>query len=119
VVVPNPIGFGLAGLWTGSYDRCEDNRSTRVVLSLTEPVPGRVGGSLRYSAPEGSGACSVDGVVVEHGKKITLKARCSGGAPAYLAPDRQSLLTYSGAELSGDVEPQEPCMTIMLKKTER
>ena len=57
-------------------------------------------------------------VVVERGKRLTLKAHCSGSAPAYLAPDHESLLTFSGAELSGNVEPQEPCMTVTLRKNE-
>jgi hypothetical protein len=30
----------------------------------------------------------------------------------------ESLLTFSGAELSGNVEPQEPCMTVTLRKNE-
>jgi serine/threonine-protein kinase len=116
--VATPAGYGLAGQWTGSFDRCEDNRSTRIAMTLTEPAQGRVSGTLRYSAPEGSGGCSVDGVVVERGKRLTLKAHCSGSAPAYLAPDHESLLTFSGAELSGNVEPQEPCMTVTLRKNE-
>ncbi len=116
---PRPApGSGLAGRWSGSYDRCEDNRSTRVTLNLTEPVPGTVGGSLIFATPEGvGGQCTIHGVFVEAGRKLTMKtSSCSGSVPAYFSGSHESLLTYSGATLSGTVEPQEPCMTIDLKK---
>ena len=118
---PNPPiarGYGLAGQWSGSYDVCEDNRSTRVTMKLAEPDPGRVSGSLSFSTPDGaSGRCSLSGVFMAAGRKLTLKASsCSGSTPAYLSGNHISLLTYSGSELSGSVEPQEPCMFVNLKK---
>jgi tRNA A-37 threonylcarbamoyl transferase component Bud32 len=112
------LGYGLAGQWSGSYDRCEDNRSTRVVMILTEPARGRIGGTLSFATPDGaSGRCGLNGVFVERGRKLTIRAgNCTGLTPGYLAADHESLLTFSGAELSGNVEPQEPCMTVNLRR---
>jgi serine/threonine-protein kinase len=118
-VVEPEIGYGVAGQWAGTYDRCEDNRSTRVVMTLTEPSQGQINGSLSFATPDGAnGRCSLNGVFVEKGKQLTIKAgSCSGSTPGYFTADHQSLLTFSGAQLIGNVEPQEPCMTVNLKRS--
>jgi serine/threonine protein kinase len=112
---------GLPGQWAGSYERCEDGRSTRVTLKLNESRPGFVSGNLRFTAPDGTtGRCSMDGVVLSQGKKVSLKASvCSGATPAYFATGHQSLLSYSGMELTGSVDPETPCMIVTLRKSEQ
>ena len=109
---------GVVGQWTGTYDRCEDGGSTNVTVKLSEPSPGLLSGSLRYTTPDGgSGRCTLDGVVLGRGTKVSLKASvCVGAMPPYLSAGHESLLTFTGNELSGSVEPQEPCMTISLRK---
>ncbi|MBV9507831.1 MAG: protein kinase, partial [Acidobacteriia bacterium] len=44
-----PAASIVAGEWSGSYDRCEDDRSTRVAMSLTEPAPGQVAGQVSFA----------------------------------------------------------------------
>jgi hypothetical protein len=54
---------------------------------------------------------------METGSSLQLNASdCSRPTPAYFSGKHRSELTYSGAELTGNVEPQEPCMTVSIKK---
>jgi serine/threonine-protein kinase len=114
---PTP-GNGLAGTWIGSYKGCDDKLSARVTVILTEPAPGHVAGSLSFTTPQGAGGrCLLHGVFVEAASSLQLNASdCRGPTPGYLSNKYRSVLTYSGTELSGNVEPQDPCMDVNLTK---
>jgi serine/threonine-protein kinase len=110
---------GLAGRWTGTYESCEDNSRTPATLNLVQPSPGMVTGTIQIKVPSRlSEVCSLNGVFL--GRKNSLSfsvSSCKGGAiPYYLQAPHRNLLQLSGGELSGEIEPQNPCMTAIFRR---
>jgi hypothetical protein len=109
----------LAGRWTGTYERCEDNQRTQAALELTEPTPGAVSGILLLSTPGGSvERCSLSGTYEAQAKSFSFTVpSCAGPpTPSYLGAPHRNLLRLNGSELTGEIEPQDACVTARFKK---
>jgi hypothetical protein len=109
----------LAGRWVGSYESCEESGTTRATLNLSEPITGSVSGTLQLSSHAGNELCSLSGIYMEDRHSLSFSvSSCRGatGTPEYLRPPHKNLLQLSGQQLSGDIEPQNPCMTAVFRR---
>ena len=112
-----PISL-LTGRWSGTYDGCQGESSTHVNLNLEESS-GNVTGTLSLApATGGAELCQLQGVFIQSKGSLQFRvASCSGGSvPGFLSPTHESVLMVSGGQLSGWVEPQQPCISVTLSK---
>jgi hypothetical protein len=102
----------IGGRWAGSYQSCEDDSRTPAVLDLTESS-GTVNGFLSLRTPSGITArCSVVGSFTESSSSLdfSVSACSASGLPTFVSNRYRNLLRLQGKELSGSIEPQNPCM---------
>jgi serine/threonine-protein kinase len=123
IAAPNGSGArqagAVAGRWTGVYERCDDNSRTQATLDINQSTDGAVSGTLLLRSAGGAvERCSLSGSFAEQRKSLMFSVVSCGGlaAPAYLSSSHQSLLRLSGGQLTGDVEPQDACVTASFKK---
>jgi serine/threonine protein kinase len=108
----------IGGRWSGSYQSCEDDSRTPAVLDLTESS-GTVNGFLSLRTPSGITArCSVVGSFTESSSSLdfSVSACSASGLPAFVSNRYRNLLRLQGKELSGSIEPQNPCMLESFRK---
>lgn len=116
-VQPQATVSAIAGRWSGSYNACNNGGSTEANLTLAE-IAGQISGTVSLRTATGSDqSCWLQGVFLE-GKSLQFNViSCSAGAaPNFLAPSHTSMLSLSDGQLSGVVDPQQPCVTASFRK---
>jgi serine/threonine protein kinase len=116
-----PVKNGVSGRWSGSYENmCSSQGSVRVNMDLSEAATGEISGTMNFMNPQGVlQRCSLSGIFLPRERSVTLAVpSCSGVAPVYFTGRHKSTLVYSGAEMSGTVNPQDNsnCVTVSLRR---
>jgi serine/threonine-protein kinase len=107
----------ITGRWSGSYQSCEDDSRLPAALDLTESS-GTVNGFLSLRTTSGTTArCSVLGSFSEgRSLEFSVSGCSASGLPVYVSNRYKNLLRLQGKELSGSIEPQNPCMLESFRK---
>ncbi len=111
----------VAGRWSGSYMRCEENTPSLASLSLVESAgsdPGvlNISGTLAVSTSKGAQNCRVNGTFMRSRNRLVFQTACSSFAPDYLSLTHNSVVSLNQDQLSGMVYPDPPCVVVSFKR---